>query len=240
MTEFHLRQWAKKDFAYRYLEEADMRIMDRRKLLELLKSFYVHFMGGRKGNRVLDLGCGDGILTHELLKTDDSISAMLIDGSEDMLNKARERLAAFENIRFLRASFQELLGAGVQLPEFNLVVSALAIHHLINSEKDSLFAYIYSRLSDGGCFVNIDIVLSPTEALAKWYLALWREWMIAKEAEFNIESNYEWVIKSCMEGEHYSRLDILNDQLSALKEAGFQDVDCFYKHGIFVVYGGRK
>ena len=28
--------------------------------------------------------------------------------------------------------------------------------------------------------------------------------------------------------------------IAALKEAGFQNVDCFYKYGIFSVFGGRK
>ncbi|RJP58201.1 MAG: class I SAM-dependent methyltransferase, partial [Deltaproteobacteria bacterium] len=85
MTKFNKTRWAAKDFAYEYLETADIRISERRTLLEVLKSFYRYFLGSRQQNRVLDMGCGDGILIHELLKIDGSISATLIDGSEDML-----------------------------------------------------------------------------------------------------------------------------------------------------------
>ena len=30
------------------------------------------------------------------------------------------------------------------------------------------------------------------------------------------------------------------DQINALKEIGFREVDCYYKYGIFAVFGGRK
>jgi hypothetical protein len=34
--------------------------------------------------------------------------------------------------------------------------------------------------------------------------------------------------------------DTLGNQLSALEAAGFADVDCYYKNGIFAAFGGRK
>jgi tRNA (cmo5U34)-methyltransferase len=240
MAESEMKWWSEKDYAFRYLEEADLRIMDRRRQLEILKSFYRLFLGDKKGNNVLDLGCGDGILTRELLQIDNSISATLIDGSEDMLNMVRERLADYENMRFIGATFQELLTGNIRLREFDFVVSSLAIHHLTSSEKQALFAYVYSIMVEGGCFVNIDLALAPTKALEKWNLELWKEWMVEKEAELGIESNHEWVLNHCQEEDHYSRIDTLASQLRALEEAGFTDVDCFYKHGIFVMYGGRK
>lgn len=92
---------------YRYLETADIIIVERRRLLEILKSFYRHFLGDMPHKKILDLGCGDGIVVHELLKTDNSISTTLIDASEEMLNKAKERLTGFKNIYFIKASFQD-------------------------------------------------------------------------------------------------------------------------------------
>ncbi len=34
--------------------------------------------------------------------------------------------------------------------------------------------------------------------------------------------------------------DTLENQLKSLKSAGFNNVDCYYKYGIFSVYGGQK
>ncbi|MFA4911072.1 MAG: class I SAM-dependent methyltransferase [Desulfobacteria bacterium] len=240
MTEFDKTRWSAKDFAYEYLETADIRILERRRLLEVLKSFYRYFLGDKQQSTVLDMGCGDGILIHELLKIDGSISATLIDGSEDMLNKARERLAGFKNIHFIKASFQELLYKDIPLPDFGFVVSSLAIHHLAMNEKKSIFNYIYSHLREGGYFVNTDVILSPTEALEKWYLELWKEWIIENQTVLKLESKYEDIISKHTEKEHHSKLDILTDQLNGLKDVGFKDVDCFYKYGIFAMYGGRK
>ena len=240
MTESEMRRWGEKDFAYRYLEDADIRILDRRRMLDLLGSFYSHFLGDRKGSKVLDLGCGDGILTHQLLQVDDALSATLIDGSADMLHRARERLADFKTITYINTTFQGLLSGDIQLPEFDIAVSSLAIHHLASSERDSLFRFIRSHLINGGYFINIDIAISPSEAIEEWYVKLWRQWMIERETELNIESACDRVIDSCYAGEHYSRLSTLAAQLDALRDAGFRDTDCFYKHGIFAMYGGRK
>ncbi|MEW6615719.1 MAG: class I SAM-dependent methyltransferase [Thermodesulfobacteriota bacterium] len=241
MTEFDKTRWAEKAFAHEYLETADIRILERRRLLEVLKSFYRYFLGNDQQSRVLDMGCGDGILIHELLKIDSSISATLIDGSENMLNKARERLAGFKNIHFIKASFQELLlSKDISLADFSMVVSSLAIHHLTMNEKKSIFNYIYSCLRGGGYFVNTDVVLSPAETLEKWYLELWKEWIIRRQTALKLESRYEGIISNHTEKEHHSKLDTLTDQLNALKGAGFKDIDCFYKYGIFAMYGGRK
>ncbi|MDY6964917.1 MAG: class I SAM-dependent methyltransferase [Halobacteriota archaeon] len=220
-----------------------MRVVDRSRLIEILKSFYMHFLGVEKENSVLDLGCGDGLIIHELLKIDDSITSTLIDGSEHMLEKAKERLNGFEKTTFINMTFQELLRADradTHLGDFDLVFSSLAIHHLTMDEKRSLFDCIYSHLSEGGCFVNIDILLSPTEDLEGWYLDLWRDWMKKRQNELKLEGDYEYTIGKYMEVNHHDTLSTLGDQLNALTDIGFKEVDCYYKYGVFAMYGGRK
>ena len=50
----------------------------------------------------------------------------------------------------------------------------------------------------------------------------------------------EEIIKRYKDPASTNRPDTLEDQLSALIDAGFSDVDCYYKNGIFAVFGGRK
>jgi len=38
----------------------------------------------------------------------------------------------------------------------------------------------------------------------------------------------------------YDKPSSLSEQLQWLKEAGFQDVDCYYKYFNFAVYSGKK
>ena len=239
MTEFDKSHWAEKDFANQYLEDSDIYIVERRKLLEILKSFYRYFLANKRNNKVLDLGCGDGILTQELLKIDESISATLVDGSEEMLSKAKGKLAGAEGINYVRASFQELSQKNMVLANFDFVVSSLAIHHLNMKEKKSLFEYIHSCLNNGGYFVNIDVVFSPTENLEAWYLLLWREHIREVQARLKLEGHYEDIVDRYRSNTD-NQPDTLTAQLKALKSAGFEDVDCFYKYGIFAIFGGKK
>ncbi len=240
MTEFDKSQWSKTEFTQAYRESADVFIVERNRLFEILKSFYRHFVANGKERGVLDLGCGDGIVIHELLKIDKSIKAILIDGSEDMLNEARGRLKDFGNINFIKASFQEILNKDILYGNFGFIVSSLAIHHLTLDEKTSLFKKIYSHLYPDGYFLNIDVVLAPTKTLEQWYLLLWKEWIEERKTLLGIETDfYDEVIRRYKDNAD-NKPDTLGAQLDALKSAGFKDVDCFYKYGIFAMYGGRR
>ncbi len=240
MEDFNKSNWAKAEFSQEYRDNADIYIVERSRLLEILKSFYRHFLSEKEQKSILDLGCGDGIITHGLLKIDDSISATLIDGSEDMLNKARERFKEVKNILYIHASFQELLEKDILDSKFNFIVSSMAIHHLTMEGKRSLFRKIHSYLKESGYFVNIDVVLAPTDSLDTWYMELWQEWMDEKKALLNIEGEPSADIVKRYKDLEENKPDTLNAQLDAMKEIGFKEVDCFYKYGIFAIFGGKK
>jgi tRNA (cmo5U34)-methyltransferase len=245
MTEFSKSHWAKAEFAREYRENADIYIVDRNRLLEILRSFYRHFMGYKTGVNLLDLGCGDGIISSELLSIDASMTATLIDASEDMLIKAKENLKGFEKIQFIKASFQEIIDKDIPSKDilsrnFDFIVSSLAIHHLDMNEKIALFKRIFSCLKIDGYFLNIDVILAPTEALEQWYLLLWKNWIEERKKSLGIEGNYYDDIIQRYKTNKDNKPDTLESQINALKSVGFRDVDCFYKYGIFTMYGGKK
>ena len=197
-------------------------------------------MAHNPGNKILDLGCGDGIITHELLQVDGSIEATLVDGSGDMLKNARERLKGFHNSDFIKASFQDILDKKVTLREFDFVVSSLAIHHLSLEEKRTLLRAIYDHLNVDGYFLNIDVILAPTETLEQWYLSLWRDWITERKTMLAIAGNDKDDVIQRYKDNKDNRPDTLDEQLSALTSIGFRDVDCYYKYGIFAMFGGKK
>ncbi len=240
MTDFNKTNWANAEFAKQYRDNADIYIIERRRLFELMRSFYVHFLSGKEKSRILDLGCGDGIVTHEILSVDPSVSSTLIDGSEEMLDKARERLNEHDDMHYRKMSFQELIKDSSFAQTFDFIVSSFAIHHLSIHEKKDLFKFIHDHLLDGGCFINIDSALPPNEVLDTWYMKIWQEWMDAELSRLSIKGNhFDDVIKRYKDNND-NKPDTIEDQLDALKEIGFKDVDCYYKYGIFVMYGGRK
>jgi tRNA (cmo5U34)-methyltransferase len=239
MTEFNKTNWSRPEFSKQYRDNADIYIVERRRMIEIMKSFYMlHMINKRR--LVLDLGCGDGILTGSLLEIDGSISATLIDPSEDMLSKARERLQGSANVNFIRASFQDILNNNVLQDDFDFIVSSLAIHHLTTAEKKALFRTIHARLLPGGHFMNIDVTLAPSDDLEEWYMKLWHEWMDERKAALGLERDLFDDITARYKALEENKPDTLDVQLNALRETGFGEVDCYYKYGIFAVFGGNK
>ena len=234
-------EWVDEVFVNDYLDAVESGIPQRKRMFELTKSFYVNFLGERKGNRVLDLGCGDGILTEEILSVDRTASATLVDMSAEMLDKAKKRLQGREGINFIESTFQDLMTSGSDLPEFDLVMSSLAIHHLPMPQKKELFQFIHSHLRDGGFFVNIDCILPPTDALEQWYLKLWDEWFSKRCSDpVKVKSFVDQIYDHHMEDQHHKNLDPLWSQLQALEEVGYRDVDVLFKEGVLTIYCGKR
>jgi tRNA (cmo5U34)-methyltransferase len=123
---------------------------------------------------------------------------------------------------------------------FDFAVSSLAIHHLRMDEKRRLFERIYSVLNPGGFFVNIDVVLSPSDVLDGWYMSLWKEWITERKFALGLKGDYYEDIVWRYKDNKDNKPDTLDDQLNALKTVGYKDVDCLYKYGIFTMYSGRK
>ena len=240
MTSFEKSQWSKGCFAQEYRDNADIYVIERARMLNILKFLYRHFMKNKRKKNILDLGCGDGIVSHELLKTNASVSATLLDGSSGMLEAAKVRLKDFKNVIFVQAGFQELLRKEVLHKNYGFIASSLAIHHLTMKEKKALFRKVYQHLCPGGCFVNIDCVLAPSEPLEELYLSLWKEWIEEQKGRMGISGNYFDDIIRRYKDNKDNKPDTLEDQLGALKAIGYKDVDCFYKYGVFAIYGGRK
>ena len=240
MKDFNNTRWADEEFAQQYRDNADIYIVERQRMFGIMQSCFRHFFTGKKKIRVLDLGCGDGIVTQNILDVDSSISATLVDASGDMLDKARERLKGIGNLEFIKASFQEVIEIGLAERGYDIVVSSMAIHHLTLDEKRSFFRAINTHMRPGGQFINIDVVLPQTAVLDEWYMKLWEEWMDEKRAELKAyDEPSADVIARYRNGEE-NQPDTLYNQLEALKAAGFRDADCYYKYGIFAVCGGTK
>jgi tRNA (cmo5U34)-methyltransferase len=243
MADFNKTQWSNDDYVREYLNKVDAIIPQRQHLLELMGSFFRHFMADEKAPAFLELGCGDGAFTEALLTSNKQSRATLIDGSKEMLGHAKKRLANHSNINYICATFQEITtdnAPSIKHADFDLVFSVLAIHHLSKDEKTALFKYIHTILKPGGFFINIDDCVPPSAELELWYLELWNSDMKKKATELEIDLDPEAFNEKHKEAAHHAKLDTMHGQLTALEETGFVGVDCFFKDGIFTMYGGQK
>jgi tRNA (cmo5U34)-methyltransferase len=235
---FDASRWADEKFAKEYRAEADAYLPDRARHLAMIRSFYRHFVAGAGDRRrVLDLGCGDGIITAALLDLDSTIEATLVDGAESMLEAARQRLKPYE-LKTIQSGFESLDRAGLRAGSFDLVISSLAIHHLTLPDKHRLFSRIHGWLRDNGRLLVLDAVLGASPETEEWYVRLWEQWVegLSDETQRNVAMPVPRRYKENTD----NKPDTLLAQLDALREIGYRDADCYYKFGLFAMFGGRK
>ena len=178
---------------------------------------------------VLDLGAGTGLLTALILNSFPKASSMVLDISGKMLEKAKERFKGNDHVHFCAMDYARSLPTG----EFDLIVSAMSIHHLYDPDKRLLYKKIYNALLPGGMFIHAELVKGTTDATEVTYQRMWFEHL----KKTDLTEDQLSVIFERMSHDITTPLDI---QLDWLKEAGFMDVDCFYKYYNFTVYAGRK
>ncbi len=103
---------------------------------------------------VLDLGTGTGETLARVLERHPSAQVIGLDESEGMLTVAGTRLEVYD-VTLRRADLLDDLPSG----PFDVVISALAVHHLDGAGKATLFERVAAVLRPGGRFVLGDVIL---------------------------------------------------------------------------------
>jgi tRNA (cmo5U34)-methyltransferase len=245
MSGFEASGWSQADYAAQYRTEADHYIPERATMLQVIASFYLNVVRGtaeeRRTNpvRVLDLGCGDGILAETLFAADAEIEMTVTDGSGDMLDAARARLREQTACEFCQITFEEIITSGFQREPFDLIASSFAIHHLDLAQKALLFQRMHALLVPGAHLMNVDVAPSAVPSYTEWYYQLWREWIVAHERQLGLSQTYVQVPEEAR-AKPENHYDSLQDQLEALRSADYRGVACHYRYGPFAVYGGQR
>ena len=156
--------------------------------------------------RVLDLGSGTGETARRVLEKHPGARVVLVDASAEMLEAARRTLAEDRIEQIVVRELEDPLPDG----PFDLVVSALAIHHLESADKRLLFRSIREALADGGRFVFADVFVPDDPA----------------RASTPVSSSLD-------------RPDRLDDQLGWLREAGLESRVVWSSGDLAVVTGDR-
>lgn len=217
----------------RFNENAQSYDKQRKKLIPCYDDFYgiatALAEAGSDCPKVLDLGAGTGLFSSFVLQKYPNAQLTLIDLSESMLNIAESRFDKVSNVQYFVGDYTTF-----DYPErYDLVISSLSIHHLLDSEKKALYHKLYSIMNRDGILVNADQVLGKTVFLDSLYKADWTNYVehsgLAPEE-----------ISAAYERTKLDKMSTLDEQLSWLTEVGFSDVDCMYKYYNFVVMYARK
>jgi tRNA (cmo5U34)-methyltransferase len=187
---------------------------------------------------VLDLGAGTGLFSAMVMSRLQQVrlhlqaQLHLIDVSDAMLAQARQRFAGAARDSNVSFEVRDYTEGGLGGP-WDLVVSALSIHHLEDDAKRALFARVFAALRPGGLFVNAEQVRGPTPAAEARYRRLWDAQVLASGVD---RVEYERAVERM----RHDRCATLDDQLGWMRAAGFSEIDCAFKQWRFAVYFGTR
>jgi tRNA (cmo5U34)-methyltransferase len=208
---------------------------ERRILVPCFDDFYgtaveVATLGRSGPVRVLDLGAGTGLLAAALASALPDATFVLLDEAPAMLEQARERLSPLaDRVETVVADLVDPLPPGA----FDVIASALAIHHLPDAGKADLYARAADALAPGGVFVNAEQVAGPTASLDERYRERWDAHTRALGAD-------DEMLAAAAERMAIDLPSSVPAQLDMLRAAGLADVDCLFRSWRFAVLAGWK
>lgn len=195
--------------------------------------------------RVLDLGCGNGLLGASLLQAFPAARGVFVDFSDAMLTAAAEAMHDVgERVVLTKADLREpqwVESIRDDAP-YDAIVSGFAIHHLPDERKRALYAEVHELLSPGAAFVHIEHVSSPTAWVTELFDSLFIDALFAWHSAQPSGKTRDEIAR-----EYYYRPDKaanilapVETQCEWLREIGYQDVDCYMKVFEIAVFGGRR
>jgi ubiquinone/menaquinone biosynthesis C-methylase UbiE len=235
-------KWQTKELAKTFLEEIRGAIPGANLQLEVLGK--IVSMWCPHAAKILDLGCGDGVLGRMLLERHPTAHVIFADFSEPMLEALRKRINADRQATIIKADFSTPAWARSFEDEkpFDVIVSGFAIHHQPDERKKELYAEIYGFLGEGGVFLNLDHVSSANPSGSALFDNFFVDHLVRFQGDKTPSKTRDEI-----EEAYYQRPDKkenilapVETQCQWLRDIGFQDVDCFFKVFELALFGGRK
>lgn len=196
----------------------------------LLSCFAADFSGDFSPKHILDLGCGNGNVTEQLLKRYSDAAYSLLDASKEMLGICKER---FKNtqINLVESYFNDF-----KFPEnhFDIIAAGFSLHHCNSTEKKELFQKIYDSLKEGGIFACSDLMIDKGDDA---HPQLIEQWSVLVNSNFKDGEKWTWIM------EHYDEFDkpdSLENQLNWLKKTGFKDFQISIKGRYWTHFKAKK
>jgi tRNA (cmo5U34)-methyltransferase len=179
---------------------------------------------------VLDLGAGTGALSSAVLEALPGVRVTVLDVDPEMLGEARRRLGRFAD----RVSFQE--GSFLDpLPAADAVVSSLALHHVHDLRtKSMLYRAIHDTLSADGALINLDATLTEDQRLRQLVF----DRVATRMGDHGIsDAEARGHFASWADEDRYFPLEA---EMRALREAGFDEVECFWRRELSSIVCGLR
>jgi tRNA (cmo5U34)-methyltransferase len=196
--------------------------------LEQHKIIYNLLPSEDKNYRVLDLGCGNGILSELVFQKLPHSYVVGFDLTEDMLNAFEKKLSRHSGKFELKSGDFRIDSIG---QEYDIILAGLTLHHMTWQQRKAFYKTLYSSLNKGGIFLARDIIIDEDENIMKDQYIYWKDFM-----KLHGEDPELWYSKH-IEKDHPITL---SDHFSWLREAGFSKVACHWRLYNFAITSAEK
>lgn len=230
------------DRVARYDVDMDLMHPNRMKMVAVVVEFLPP--PDRQALRILDLGCGTGYFAKCLADRFPNASFLCVDSSPIMLDLAGERLRGQQDrVDYLSLDFTKLGERRDTLGKFDVIVSSFAFHHLDREAKAALVSICRDLLTEGGWFLNADIIISGHEAIEARYQELRADGIVeragGRDPRFESREKTQNFIHDLevKEGDQPATLD---SDLSVYRGAGLKNVEVLWLEYREAVICGQK
>lgn len=200
---------------------------------DLSSQLVVDMTNNNKNINILDIGCSDGLMIQSMLEKfkGDGVRFTGVDISEPMLDKARARFEIVNQTSKNKVIVQNCdLRYDFPVNNYSAITSILSLQFIPIEYRQEILQEIYNNLVQGGVFIFVEKVLGNTADLNKLFV---KNYYDLKEKNGYSKEQIERKRLS-LEGVLVPVTSSWNEHL--LQQAGFREIDVFWRYLNFVGY----
>lgn len=182
---------------------------------------------------VYDIGTstGEALANISALHNGKSVSYIGYDQSESMIKKAKER---FKNRDDVQIILSDATDDALTLRNASYVTSILTMQFIDPSKRQSVINRIYDGLNIGAGFVLVEKIIGSTPRFDQIYVELYHEMKLKNGLTI------DHVLNKARSLRGVQRPNTIAENQEMLKQAGFTNIDIFFKWNNFTAFLAMK
>jgi len=233
--------WLNPEAAENYARMVDLMIPQRKEILSIISRLAIEL--GSENPEIIDLGCGLGDVTAEIVKLKPDVKFLMVDFSDEMIRRSSERFRDNKNITVVKRDLNLGVSGISDEAKFDAVVSCFALHHVEFENRVKLYSEIHAVLKEGGLFINGDLFKEDSPIIDEWELNnIIASLLLVLKEKHGEECTFDELKQKRIE--HGKKMGdkpgTVWDMFRDMKAAGFGYVDCVWKFRNLAIMAASK
>jgi ubiquinone/menaquinone biosynthesis C-methylase UbiE len=233
--------WLNPEAAENYARTVDTIIPQRKEILSIISRLAIELSSANP--RIIDLGCGLGDVTAEIVKLKPDVEVLMLDFSDEMIKRSSERFRDNKNITVVKQDLNQGISGITDERELDAVVSCFALHHVEFENRIKLYSDIRAILKERGLFINGDLFKEDSPIIDQWEFdnnisAL----LVMLKEKLGQEWTFDELKLNRLENARKmgDKPGTLCDMFHDMRAAGFGYVDCLWKSGNLAIMAATR